>query len=198
MFPSNISAILVKHINSRLCPLDIILVVNQFEQGYDPNRIEKVFFPLKNLKTFKLLERLGYPELLKELITAIQIEPEVRDVFRSEFHEEFIDFSNSQLRKQAALVEFEADSIESRFIASAPNFLIDFSLPVISQFHSEMELVAESINQFILAVGGNPTALFLNAKGASFISNFAMTWIAMKMGIPANGSQINNGLTGVM
>ena len=199
MLPDSVISDVSRHINARLGPIELIRVINQLESGnpaYDPHRIESILFPCANRAVFDFFLRSDYAGLIASLMESIRVEPGTMDVFLSEIDERYMKIFSASLQQQVTQVKIEPDADHARFIVTAPEFLLDFSLPAISQFHSEMDLVAANTLKWLDAVGGNTSMLFLNAKGASFLSNFSQIWIADKLGVPLDGP--STGIIGVV
>ncbi len=199
MLPDSVFSDVSRHINARLGPIELIRIINQLESGdppYDPHRIESVLFPCANRAVFDFFLRADYADLIARLMKSIHIEPRAMDVFLSEIDDRYLKIFSATLPQQVTQVKIDSDANNIRFIVTAPEFLLDFSLPAISQFHSEMDHVAANMLQWLDAVDGNTSMLFLNAKGASFLSNFSQNWIADKLGIPLGGPA--NAITGVI
>ena len=183
--------LLSKHLNSRLCPLELIKIFRSIRVGYDPHASVEITFPCANGSVVSFLNDSGYSNLLLNIYSMVKIEDSCRDVFMSELDESCLDVSMNILSKQASLVSVECDDLNLGFKVRLPEFLCDFTLPAMNQFHSEVDLTVSEFQKWLKVVDGRKESLFLNAKAASALSQFIQQWVSSNMGISNNGPDSN-------
>lgn len=190
MIQKEIIDTLSSEFKARLCPLDAIKSFNNARRGYDLTALDTILFPVSRPEVLRSLLDFGYTDLLHTLLSKIEIHQNAFDTFLSEIDTQFLELIEKVLKEQSGQITISAD--QRGLLAKAPNFLLDFSLPAISQIHSEVELHSNQFHDLLRTVGGRTEMLFLNAKGASRASNAIMCWVASNMGIPMDyGLRIN-------
>lgn len=187
---------IILEFKSRLGPLEAIRGLKAVGTGYDLNQPNRLLFPITRAEILRTLIDYEYPELIHQILKNIEIHDGCRDTFSSEMDDGYIALVNEILKEQRQAITIS--NVEAGFSIEAPNFLLDFSLPAISQIHSEFELTTNHLYDSLQAVGGNKEQLFLNSKGASRASNAIMCWLAGRMEIPLSSGIEQKQLIGVV
>lgn len=148
------------------------------------DRPEKIILTVDDKETFDCLKESEYFYLLGLLITNFKLPPQVVDIFRSHFEDDYLEQLLEEINTQKKQLRISCAEDGSKIVIDLPFLLREIIFPVISQLHIEFIHNYMHFKPIIKLLDGNPQSLFLNAKSASAYSQFIQMWVAESLKIP--------------